>query len=591
MSVTRAAVCLFYDQAARVDEYMELVLLSLRPFVSRFLFVANGALHTEDEARLRLIVDEVIVRENEGFDVGGYRAGLEAIGWEELGAFDELLLFNNTFFAPINPWHSVFEAAAAHSEASFWGLTEAPEVRPHPFAAKRVMPRHIQSHFIAVRSPLLKDPEFRSYWEGMPPIRSYLDSIEHHESRFTEYFESLGHSSYAVYPASAYASENPSILEAGELLDAGCPILKRRIFFHDPSYLDDHGVKGIELISKAVERGYPEDLLLAGVARVAPPRVLLVNAGLVEAVDASTAPWPDERLVLHAIVDSSASLSRLRGLLSALPPETRAVISCREEFVEQVREQSSAFPQCLEIQVEPCFTAVFEGESRQERGRGRFSTMLRLLAQEPEDARSLYIDCGDLGDEDRDSILNDADLLRSALDLFRTRPRLGLLVEVRSATEDEAPLHPLKPERFEAVRNAALSLGITAPLDSRLPLLEPSAPFAIRASFITACAHDPLRDEDAAVNALTVEEEELLIASAVASGGFHMLQVVGPGQGGREFALEQWRHDAARCRPDGHRGGFAQRAAFLRSFIKSAAPGLARVIVPAYRRLKGVFGR
>ena len=178
------------------------------------------------------------------------------------------------------------------------------------------------------------------------------------------------HSSYAVYPASAYASENPSILEAGELLDAGCPILKRRIFFHDPSYLDDHGVKGIELISKAVERGYPEDVLLAGVARVAPPRVLLVNAGLVEAVDVSTTPWPDERLILHVTVDSSASLSRLRVLLSALPVETRAVISCREEFVEQVREQSSALPQCLEIQVEPCFTAVFEGDSQQGRGRG-----------------------------------------------------------------------------------------------------------------------------------------------------------------------------------------------------------------------------
>ena len=591
MSVTRAAVCLFYDQAARVDDYMELVLLSLRPFVSHLLLVANGTLHTEDEARLRLIVDEVIVRENEGFDVGGYRAGLEAIGWEELGTFDELLLFNNTFFAPINPWDSVFEAAAAHPEASFWGLTEAPEVRPHPFAAKRVMPRHIQSHFIAVRSPLLQDREFRSYWEGMPPILSYLDSIEHHESRFTEYFESLGHSSYAVYPASAYASENPSILEAGELLDAGCPILKRRIFFHDPSYLDAHGVKGAELISKAVARGYPEDVLLAGVARVASPRVLLVNAGLVEAVDASTTPWPDERLILHVTVDSSASLSRLSVLLSALPVETRAVISCREEFVEQVRERSSELPQCLEIHVEPCFTAVFEGDSQQGRGRGRFSTMLRLLAQEPEDTRSLYIDCGNLGDDERVSILNDADLLRSALDLFRTRPRLGLLVEVPATTEDEAPLHPLKPERLEVVKNVALSWGITAPLDSHLPLLESSAPFVLRSSLITAVPRDRLRDEDAAVNALKVEEEELLIASAVASCGFHMLQVVGPGQGGRELALEQWRHDAARCRPDGNRGGFVQRAAYLRSFIKSAAPGLARVIVPAYRSLKGIFGR
>ena len=44
-----------------------------------------------------------------------------------------------------------------------------------------------------MRRRLLTDPVFREYWEQMPPVSSYRDSIQWHESRFTGHFAELGH--------------------------------------------------------------------------------------------------------------------------------------------------------------------------------------------------------------------------------------------------------------------------------------------------------------------------------------------------------------------------------------------------------------
>ena len=173
----RAGIFLFFDPQGLVDDYIVECLTSLREYLDEILVVSNSAL--DDTARERLLkgATEVFERENTGFDVGGYRDGIAHFGWERLGQIDELILFNYTFFAPVNPWKNLFDRVEAAGAVDFWGITEHDEVRPHPFLAATRMPRHIQSHWIAVRNPLLSSPDFRKYWDEMPPIRSYNDWI------------------------------------------------------------------------------------------------------------------------------------------------------------------------------------------------------------------------------------------------------------------------------------------------------------------------------------------------------------------------------------------------------------------------------
>ena len=217
-------------------------------------------------------------------------------------------------------------------------------MRPHPFLAKRELPRHLQSHWIVVRRRLLRDPAFREYWEQMPQVSSYRDSIQWHESRFTGHFAELGHTWEVAFPVDRYRSENPAIEEAPALLADGCPLLKRRALFHDPLHQDRQAVVGGELLEAAVAAGYSEDLILSDVVHTAAARDLIVNAGLTEVVTgcvpgaagaaAETSP-PERRhsgcVVVHVPAGREAvERAEANGLarrLASVPAHWRVVVT------------------------------------------------------------------------------------------------------------------------------------------------------------------------------------------------------------------------------------------------------------------------
>ena len=342
--MNRGLVYFHFDPHHQVRDYVVAALSSLRPHADHILLVSNSPISEADRARLETCCDEILQRPNEGLDAGAYRAGLEHLGWERLADFDELILTNHTYYAPLRPWEEVLTRAEDWGDISFWGMTEHAAMRPHPFLAKRELPRHLQSHWIAVRRRLLRDPAFREYWEQMPPVSSYRDSIQWHESRFTGHFAELGHTWEVAFPVDRYRSENPAIEEAPALLADGCPLLKRRALFHDPLHQDRQAVVGGELLEAAVAAGYSEELILSDVVHTAAARDLIVNAGLTEVVTgcvpgaagaaAETSP-PERRhsgcVVVHVPAGREAvERAEANGLarrLASVPAHWRVVVT------------------------------------------------------------------------------------------------------------------------------------------------------------------------------------------------------------------------------------------------------------------------
>ena len=342
--MNRGLVYFHFDPHHQVRDYVVAALSSLRPHANHILLVSNSPISEVDRARLATCCDEILPRPNEGLDAGAYRAGLEHLGWERLADFDELILTNHTYYAPLRPWEEVLTRAEDWGDISFWGMTEHAAMRPHPFLAKRELPRHLQSHWIVVRRRLLRDPAFREYWEQMPQVSSYRDSIQWHESRFTGHFAELGHTWQVAFPVDRYRSENPAIEEAPALLADGCPLLKRRALFHDPLHQDRQAVVGGELLEAAVAAGYSEDLILSDVVHTAAARDLIVNAGLTEVVTgcvpgaagaaAETSP-PERRhsgcVVVHVPAGREAvERAEANGLarrLASVPAHWRVVVT------------------------------------------------------------------------------------------------------------------------------------------------------------------------------------------------------------------------------------------------------------------------
>lgn len=236
-SIKRCAIFLYYDRQGIVDDYVIYLLNDLNKNIDKLLIVCNGTINEESEMKFRTVTDDILLRSNSGFDVGGYREGLFQIGFENLQRYDEVVLLNYTFFGPLYPFKEMFDEMAKR-DLDFWGITNHFEVNPDPFGKNRygVMPEHLQSHFLVVRKNMILSNEYREFMINMKNPASYVDSICDYESIFQKHFTDLGFKGEAYCDAKEYAGYvyNPVMFRTKEMIvDKRCPIIKRRSFFTD----------------------------------------------------------------------------------------------------------------------------------------------------------------------------------------------------------------------------------------------------------------------------------------------------------------------------------------------------------------------
>lgn len=98
----RIAFYLFYDENGVVDDYIPYKLNKLNKHVQKIIVICNTPLTKNSQLKLENLGVDLLFRENMGFDVWGYKDGLESIGFNKLTKnYDELILLNYTFFGPI----------------------------------------------------------------------------------------------------------------------------------------------------------------------------------------------------------------------------------------------------------------------------------------------------------------------------------------------------------------------------------------------------------------------------------------------------------------------------------------------------------
>lgn len=214
------------------------MLSAMRPHCEELVFVSNVKLRSECREKVAEITDEIIQRENKGFDVWAYKTTMERFGWEKLSGYDEVIMMNHTIMGPVYPLDEMFREMDGRKELDFWGITlyHGSPYNPYKKCKYNYIPLHIQSHFIAVRKSLLTSPLFQNYWKNMPAINSYEEAICRHEAIFTKTFEDFGFR-WGVY------ADTRDILQHDRcpilyspvmtLKEKRCPVFKRRSFFHE----------------------------------------------------------------------------------------------------------------------------------------------------------------------------------------------------------------------------------------------------------------------------------------------------------------------------------------------------------------------
>ena len=237
----RLLIYFFFDADGVVDDYNIYMLQDMMKSCQHLFVISNGKLTKEGYEKFSKLADCIVERNNTGFDVGAYKEALQTIGWEELSKYDEVILMNYTIMGPVYPFEEMFETMDNKQDLDFWGITKYHEVRVDPYGKIKCgfLREHIQYHFIAVRNKMLTSDDFYEYWEKMPPIKSYGDSVAYHESYFTHHFAKKGFK-WDVYVNTddmKKFTEYPLLKAPKKLIEEKrCPIFKRRSFNHD--YID-----------------------------------------------------------------------------------------------------------------------------------------------------------------------------------------------------------------------------------------------------------------------------------------------------------------------------------------------------------------
>lgn len=535
----RAGIFLFYDPEGKVDDYILGCLGSLQQHMDYLLVVSNSPLDETNRKRLESVSSEVMERKNVGYDVGAYRDGLRHLGWDHMGDYDELVLFNYTFFAPIHPWAGLFERTDKW-DTDFWGITEHDEVRPHPFLPKLVMPRHIQSHWIAVRSSLSTTKDWRTYWEDMPPIESYNDSIQWHESRFTGYFNALGYRHEVAYNVDDYPSANPVFDNATLLLQDGCPILKRRNLFHNPLHLDRFAIIGADMLEQARAAGYDTDLILSNLARTSKPRDLVTNAGLTWVVPQSAseetyAAAAKQKVLAVAHIFYADMAEEILQRLSVLPKGYYLVATTSNE---ENQAQISAVMERYGVEGEVRVVASNRGrdigaflvDCNDVLASGKWDIVVKIHSkksvQDDYNAAQLF------KTHLYDNLLNSRAHVANILAEFAAHPALGMVLAPLPHMGYPTMGHAWFTNR-EPAQAVAKRLGINVPFDKDMPLATYGSMFIARPQALAKLVNAGFKPENFPVeggykDGSLAHVLERLMAYAALSEGFYVRPVLAP---------------------------------------------------------------
>lgn len=535
----RAGIFLFYDPEGKVDDYILGCLGSLQEHMDYLLVVSNSPLDETNRKRLESVSSEVMERKNVGYDVGAYRDGLRHLGWDHMGDYDELVLFNYTFFAPIHPWAGLFERTDKW-DTDFWGITEHDEVRPHPFLPKLVMPRHIQSHWIAVRASLSTTKDWRIYWEDMPPIESYNDSIQWHESRFTGYFNALGYRHEVAYNVDDYPSANPVFDNANLLLQDGCPILKRRNLFHNPLHLDRFAIIGADMLEQARLAGYDTDLILSNLARTSKPRDLVTNAGLTWVVPQSAseetyAAAATQKVLAVAHIFYADMAEEILQRLSVLPKGYYLVATTsNEENQAQIRAVMERYGVEGEVRVVASNRGrdigAFLVDCNDVLASGKWDIVVKIHSkksvQDDYNAAQLF------KTHLYDNLLNSRAHVANILAEFAAHPSLGMVLAPLPHMGYPTMGHAWFTNR-EPAQAVAKRLGINVPFDKDMPLATYGSMFIARPQALAKLVNAGFKPENFPVeggykDGSLAHVLERLMAYAALSEGFYVRPVLAP---------------------------------------------------------------
>lgn len=167
--------------------YRYYFLSKVRRLFDKIIVVVNGDLVDNTKEKISNMSNEIIIRENKGFDACAYQYVLRDKLQYNLSDYEELFLVNDTFYGPFFDLEKIFYKAEKNG-ADLWGMTFF-QKGTDGNAPAEVQYSHIQSYFLCFTSHIFHSEVFKEFWNNVECYRDVKDVVKNYESELTHYFE------------------------------------------------------------------------------------------------------------------------------------------------------------------------------------------------------------------------------------------------------------------------------------------------------------------------------------------------------------------------------------------------------------------
>ena len=200
----------------------------------------------------------------------------------------------------------------------------------------------------------MQSQELQAYWNEMPMIESYTDSVQRYEAVFTKQFEDRGFKwdVYVKTDGLKDFTDYPLLVCPVRLLrDKKCPLFKRRSFMHSmEAYLNDTAGEPVRELYDYLqnETDYPMDLIWKNMIRTMHPHDFTRNLGLtriiqptVQNAQAAEQICKNKRIALAMHLYFMDMLDQSAAFAAKFPPQTDVFVSTNS--VEKKQQIEAAF--------------------------------------------------------------------------------------------------------------------------------------------------------------------------------------------------------------------------------------------------------
>ncbi len=253
----RCTILVLYDKDGIFDEYVFFLIKELRSVSHHIIAVVNGIIKEEYLTKVEKTCDEIVIRENIGFDAGAYKdIMLNHFNDEDLLQYDELIFCNDSFFGPFVPFKEIF-AEMDERECDFWGLN---------FIDFKLF-ANIQSYFLVFKNKIMKSKTLFDFFKQMPNVNTFHEACTYFENSIFEYIVDMKFTHSTFCPPN-----NIDIYMNSDkiLIDYNFPILKKKCFsslcydkntiLNSLTYINSNFKYDLSLITEYINRKYKIDL-------------------------------------------------------------------------------------------------------------------------------------------------------------------------------------------------------------------------------------------------------------------------------------------------------------------------------------------